>query len=216
LVGLLEIAGGEGEVGAAPEAFEAEAEVVGGDGEALMLTALELAQQAEEFAGAGGREAAEALVPEEEEAGGGGDLLDDGVEGFLLGGVGDVLEAVVEGEAALPAGEAAVGDDAAAELLTEGVAQGEGVGALDEFGFGVEGGDRVVVGAEGFAGAVEGDEGAQTRFLFEIGEGDGVDVFVGEAWRAVAEVGAEGWAARQRGHGEEIRTFVLFGQWSID
>ena len=65
---------------------------------------MEVAEEAQQLAGARGGEAAEALVPEQEEAGGGGDLLDDGVESFLLGGVGDLVEAVVEGDEGAEAG----------------------------------------------------------------------------------------------------------------
>jgi len=153
---------------------------------------LELAEEVEELAGAGVREAAEALVPEQEEAGGGGDLLDDGVESFLLGGVGDLVEAVVEGDEAAPAGEAAVGEAVAAEVGAEGIAVGVVEGATDESGLGVEGGDRVVVGGDGFAGAVKSDEGAETGVLFEVGEGDVVDVDEGWGEGLAAEEAAEG------------------------
>ena len=188
----LQVAGGEGEGGAAAEAFEVHAEVVGDDGEALGAAALKLAEQANERAHACCGEAAEALVPEQEEASRGGDPVDDGLQRFLLAGIGDVLEAVVEGEAALPAGEALALDDAAAELKAEGVAEGEGIGAADESFVGVEGGDGIVGRAERLAGAVEGDEGAEAGVLFEVGEGELIDVNVGRGEGLAAEEAAEG------------------------
>jgi hypothetical protein len=151
-----------------------------------------LAQEAEEATALFDGEAAEAIVPEQDEAGSGGDPFDDGIEGFLLAGVGDLLEAVVQREAALPAGKPAILDAATAELEAQGIAAGELVGAHDELGFGVEGGDGIVGRPEGFAGAVEGDEGAQAGVLFEVGDGDAVDVLVGEARWVVAEEVAEG------------------------
>ena len=190
-MGFSEDGGGEGEIGGLAEAVELLAEVGGDDGEPLLLAALEMTEEAKEAACLFRGEAAGALVPEEDEASAGGDLVDDGIEHRLSGGVGDIGEAVVEGEAALPAGEATRLDDAAAKLVAEGIAGGVLVGAHDELGLGVEGGDRIVMRTDGFAGAVKGDEGAEAGVLFEVGDGDAVDVLVGQARWVEAEVGAD-------------------------
>jgi len=194
---------------------EAEVEIVGEDGHPLGLVALDFAEEGEQAAGAGGREAAEALVPEQEEAGRGRHSLDDSVEGFLLARVGDLLEAVIQREAALPAGEASPLDHATAELEAEGIAAGELVGAHDELGLGVKGSHWVVAGSEGFAGASEGDESTQAGVLFEVGDGDAVDVLVGFAGRVDAEEVTEGLAVMGRrrlrtAHTRHARTKVLF------
>ena len=175
----LEVGRGEGQVSCLAEAVELLAEMGRDDREPLLLAALEVLEQAQQAAGLGDGEAALPLVPEQKEASAGGDLVDDGVEHHLSGGVGDLSEAVIEGEASLPAGEATGADDAAAELLAEGIAVGEGVGTLDEFRFGVEGGNRVVVGSERLPSAVESDQGPKAGLLFEVRHRDAVDVLVG-------------------------------------
>ena len=179
-----------------PQEAEALAQVIGDDRGALRFAALEVPQEAEELARPGNGEAAQAVVPEQEKAGRGRCPFDDGVEGVLLAGVGDLLEAEVEREAALPAGEAAALDSTAAELVAQRIAAGELVGTHDELGLGVERGDGVVVGTEGCAGAVEGDEGTQASVLFEVGDGDAVDVLIGFTGRVDAEEVAKRLAVR--------------------
>ncbi len=138
-----------------------------------------VAQETDQAQGAFERETGESHALENREPGIGGDEVDDRVEGFLLTRISQFRKDVVEGEAALPAGEAATGDAATPELEAQGVAVGKGVGAHHESGFGVEGGHWI--GTDGFAGTLQGNDRAQAGVLFEVRQGDLVDILVWQA-----------------------------------
>src|SRR5690606_29165903 len=120
---------------------EAFAEVRRDDGDAGGAVALEAAKQGEKLAEVLLRDAAPPSVQLDDDGGNGGDAFDDCLEGFLLGGVGNLLETVIERDETTPLRDGAIG--IATEMGAEGVRLRALIGGHDQPGLSVEGDDGI-------------------------------------------------------------------------